>query len=174
MLRLIGCGGILVGALGLFWEWRGQEKREIAQLEELEFFLQKGAFSIEKELKQSRIFFREYMERDAKNPLFQEILHITIENLNSNTFPTGKEAWAKAWEAKKREWRASEDEWKVIMDMGEAFFGRNRIEMSRQMKAYEERIREFKSFRRKQMKEKGKIYMPLSISGGFLIILLLI
>lgn len=164
----------MAGALGLFWEWRGQERTRISQIEELERFLQKGVFSIEKELKQSQSFFQEYSQRDTKNPLFQEILHTVIENLDSNTFPTGKEAWTRAWETHKKEWRANEEEWKVIIDMGETFFGRDRREMTRQMKAYEQRLKELEKYHRKQMNEKGKIYMPLSISGGFLIILLLI
>ena len=174
MLKLIGCGGILAGAAGLFLEWKRQEKKQILQLEELEHFLRKGTFSIEKECKQSRIFFREYIEWDVRSPILQEVLQELERNLDTNTFSTGEKAWQAAWEKYKSQWKPREEEWQVILSVGEGFFGRDRREMASQMKVYEERIRQLKQEHKSQMMEKGKIYMPLSISGGFFIILLLI
>ena len=174
MLKLIGCCGIIVGAAGLFFEWKSREKKQIQQLQELEHFLQKGAFSIEKECKPSRVFFQEYIEWDGKDPVFVGILQELEENLKSNTFSTGEKAWQAAWETYKEKWRPGEEEWQVILSMGETFFGKDRKEMVFQMRAYEQRLLKLEQAKKDQMAEKGKIYMPLSISGGLMIILLLI
>lgn len=163
-----------MGVIGLFLEWKRLEKKQLFQLEELERLLQKGIFSMEKEWKPSRIFFQEYIEWESKNPLFLEILQELDKNLGSNTFSSGEKAWQAAWENYREEWKPGEEEWKVILSMGEVFFGRDRREMVWQMKLYEEKIQKLEQDRKKQMNEKGKIYMPLSISGGLMIILLLI
>lgn len=163
-----------MGAIGLFQEWKRQERKQLFQLEELERLLRKGAFAIEKECKQSRIFFREYIEWDGKSLLLKEILQELEKNLESNTFSNGEKAWQAAWEKYMGLWKPGEEEKKVILSMGEVFFGRDRKEMALQMKAYQEKIKELELNQKNQMTEKGKIYMPLSISGGLMIILLLI
>ena len=174
MLKLIGCFGILVGAEGLFLEWKRQEKKRVLQLQELEHFLQKGEFAIEKECKPSRIFFGEYIDWDVKSPVLKKVLQELEENLKSNTFSTGEKAWQATWENWKEQWNPGEEEWQVILSMGEAFFGKDRKEMAFQMRGYEKRLVLLEQEKKSQMTEKGKIYMPLSISGGLLISLLLI
>ena len=90
MLKLIGCFGILVGAEGLFLEWKRQEKKRVLQLQELEHFLQKGEFAIEKECKPSRIFFGEYIDWDVKSPVLKKVLQELEEKLERTVESRGR------------------------------------------------------------------------------------
>lgn len=164
LLILGGCAGMLVG-------WYETQKKKQALMRECIRLFSQWHYALEREHLRLYDFLEEY---DARQPEVKNLLIGLKALLEKNCYPSGILAWQKVLGEKRREFPWDDEAWNVLMDAGDAFFGANSQESLRCVDACRRRMEEMLALEYQNMKRKWKMYMPVGMLGGVILIILLV
>lgn len=163
-LILCGCGGILVN-----WYERQKQRQSTAAA-----FLQLLAsweYSLEREKMRLSDFLEQYTTGNERMDGFLETLNLTLKTCS---FPTGDALWRAVLEQYRETLDMSDAIWEFMCSASGAFFGSNRKESMQCSEATRRRIEEQFAEERREFVRRQKVYMPVGMLGGVLLVILLI
>lgn len=172
MLKLLGCGLILVGAFGgAFWV-----RAEVADHVRLLYGFQQLFFKLAEDIRYSRQPM-EYLLIQSGNSSDERISGICQEigeKLAKGNVVSAQEEWKKIFRKKRKELHLSENEVELLVEAGTAFFGKcmeeNEIYFTLIMDKLGFEIEE----QRREQREKQKVLQSVVLMGGAMLVLLLI
>lgn len=171
MWKIIGILFFGVGVMGEIYEWIARNKSRQKRLDEMLVFLKKAKYAMEEEKVRWIPFFSRY---ESEDEIVTETLHEIAIRLEEHRYPYGEEAWKAVFLEKKREWNCKEASFQVLMQMGGAFFGRSRQENEEFMDSYIRQLETCKCEEKKKFAEEKKIWIPVSVLGGVMLVIMLI
>lgn len=171
MEKIIGMFGILAGIAYLLYLWILEQKRKHRRMEELIVFLQKSIFAMEEERIYVIEYFKNYVSREK---ILEESLHEIAEDLEKKVYPDGRMVWENVFFRKKQEWGLDADTFEIVTGMGKGFFGRSRGEnvcfMQRDLLKLEEQLGK----RRETDAKERKVWIPVGMLGGIMLMIILV
>ena len=171
MWKIIGIILFGAGLMGEVYEWIAKNKSREKRLEEMSFFLKKARYAMEEEKVRWIPFFKNYKSKDT---VVTQTLHNIAQCLEEHRYPYGEDAWKAVFLEKKREWNCKEACFQMLMQMGNAFFGRSRQENADFMERYSNQLEEWIKKEKEQFTEERKVWIPVSLLGGVMIVIMLV
>lgn len=169
--KVIGILILGIGGVGEIYEWIARNKSRQKRLEELIIFLKKSRYAMEEEKVRWIPFFQTY---ESEDELVNETLRQVGDYLEQHRYPYGEEAWKSVFLERKNEWNCKESCFQVFMQMGGAFFGRSKQENGAFMERSIRQLEECKQKEIERFAEEKKVWIPVSMLGGVLLVILLL
>lgn len=163
-LILCGCGGILVN-------WYERQKRRQRTAAVFIQLLVSWEYSLEREKMRLSDFLEQYTTGNTRMDAFLETLNRTLKTCS---FPTGDVLWREVLEQYREDLDLSDTIWEFMCSASGAFFGSNRKESMQCAEATRRRIEEQLAEERREFVRRQKVYMPVGMLGGVLLVILLI
>ncbi len=171
MGRLLGTILILCGSAGCLYSWRENEKKKQAFMEECIRMFAQWNYALEKG--HMRLYdFLDYYETDWKE--MKVILSDLKDMLSGNCYASGKTAWQKDLLIHKKTLPIRGEAWQILLSASDSFFGNSSMESQRCIRICKERMEEELAGCRKEYAGKQKVYMPLGMLLGLMLIIFLI
>ena len=171
MWKIIGILFFGMGMIGELYEWIARNKNRQKRLEEMRIFLTKARYAMEEEKVRWIPFFFNYESQDE---IVMQTLQEIAKRLEEHRYRYGEEAWKSVFLEKKREWDCKEGSFQVLMKMGSAFFGRSRQENGEFMERYIRQLEECRKKEKETFAEERKVWIPVSVLGGVMLVIMLI
>lgn len=171
MGRLLGIGLILSGCAGTLMGWYEMQKKRQALMEECIRLFAHWHYALERENIRLYDFLEEYPAR------FVEVKKLLMELKNlleQNCYQSGRIAWKKLLEENDSAFPLTGEAWQILEDAGDAFFGNNSQESLRNIEICMRRMEEELKSARTELVKKWKVYMPVGMLGGVILIILLV
>lgn len=172
MWKIIGVFLVLTGIAGLLYSWVIQQKERQNRLEELIQFIHKTIFAMENEKLRVIEFFEKYHVEN--NTLLGNTLHEIAERLQLHIYPSGQDVWEEVFREKKQEWILEEEIFQSIMRAGNGFFGRSREENISVLQKWLKEIERLQKKEKEKEEQERKVWIPIGMLGGLMIIILFI
>ncbi len=171
MGKLIGTLFIIGGIAGCLHSWQSKQKERRERVKDVILFLQRAVFIMEAEnIKVGQLLCNYQSKVNVLNDTLSEI----ARRLELNIYPKGQFAWEEVFKEKEQNWDLDKETFGLIINAGNGFFGRNRAEnicfLQKSIKELE--LQEKKNWE-KDAKER-KVWMPVGMLGGIMIVILLI
>lgn len=171
MWKILGIFLFGMGTMGEIYEWIARTKSRQKRLDEMLLFLKKAKYAMEEEKVRWIPFFYQYESNDA---IVTETLHEIASRLEEHRYPYGEDAWKAIFLEKKKEWNCKEASFQVLIQVGRAFFGRSRQENGEFMDSYIKQLEICKGEEKQKFAEEKKVWIPVSVLGGVMLVILLI
>ena len=171
ILKLIGILLLGIGILGQVYEWITRQKTRQRKLREMEIFFQKAIYAMEEEKVRWIVFFENY---ESKEPLIMETLQEIALRLRENRYAKGEDAWEAVFIEKKKQWDCSEASFHLLIQAGHAFFGKSRKENSCFLQSYLKQLKESQIQEKQKFQEEKKVWIPVSMLGGCMVVIILL
>lgn len=171
MGKLIGILFIIGGIAGYLYSWQCKQKECRERVEDFILFLQKSVYIMESEnIKVGQLFYNYQGKVDILNETLSEI----TRRLELNIYPKGESVWEEVFKEKEQNWDVDQETFGLIINAGNGFFGKNRAEnicfLRKSIREIEEQE---KKNRQKDAKER-KLWIPVGMLGGIMLIILFI
>lgn len=171
MEKLVGMLCILVGCGGMMISWQEKKRRQQIFMRECIRLFARWKFALSKEHMRLYDFLEEY---DGRSPEMEQLLLQLKEQLKKNCYPSGNQVWQELLREKRALLPLGDEAYRILLDAGDAFFGSSSEDCLRCIKACGERMEEALAEEKKDMEQKWKVYMPVGMLGGMILIILLI
>lgn len=171
MGKLSGTALVLLGCAGLVASWAAAQKRRQAAAEELIRLLAAWAYSLERERVRLPEFLAGFVSRQEAVALF---LGDLAEALAVRRERSGALLWRRVLEENRPRLDLGAEMWELFLSADGAFFGTSSRESLRCAEVCRRRMEECLERERAEHARRRKLYTPLGMLGGVLIILLLI
>ena len=169
MGKLIGTALILTGCMGFLVSWYDRHRRRQRTLEAFLRLLVSWESCLEREKMRLSDFLEHYVSHE---PQMEEFLAQLGEAIAQRRCPTGEELWREALLCRRRVLELDEELLELLLPAGGAFFGRSRRESIQCAGAVRERIAARLSQERAEFAKKQKVYVPVGMLGGVLLVIL--
>lgn len=169
--KLMGIICILVGCAGVLLSWQERKRRQQAFMGECIRLFARWKYAISREHMRLYDFLEEY---ECRVPEMEEFLRLLKARLMTNTFPSGNQVWQNLLMEKREVLPLGEEAYRIFLDAGDAFFGDSSEECLRCVKVCEEQMEETMAEEKRDMERKWKVYMPVGMLGGTILIILFI
>ena len=171
MGKIVGIALIMSGVSGYLYQWQKEQKRRFEKIESVILFLQKSVFIMEAENIKIAQLLDSYQ---TKEMILKETLSEISRRLKLNVYPSGEAVWEAVFKEKEQNWNIDAETFGLILLAGNGFFGRNRGEnICFLQKSIKELELQKKKNREKDAKEK-KVWIPVGMLGGIMLVILLI
>lgn len=171
MGKLAGSICILAGCLVLLLHWTERVKKREEVMRECLRFLQSWEYTLKTKRMRVIDFFDTY-------PFTQScIKSITDEAkalLATHTDPMGQSAWRNALKKYEEQIDVSKEAYEILGHAGDSFFGTNRMEATQCVCTCIRQMQEVMEEERKSYREKRKVYMPVGMLTGVMLVILLL
>lgn len=171
MLRLAGIFGIMFGMYGILLCWNQQKQQKICTLEAVCFLLKRAKYALGVEQQRVIDFFSQVKTGDA---LLDEFCRNFSAALQEHTYKTGEQAWSALWRKNDKKAGLGKEELSFVQESGKVFFGKSRQEIIDFSENYEKRCEELIGSCRAEYKEQRKVYIPVSVLSGVMLIIILL
>lgn len=171
MGRIIGMMCILAGCAGYVLSWYEKKKRQQAFMGECIRLFARWQYAVLKEHMRLYDFIDGY---DKRSPEMEELLGQLKERLEQNCYPSGIRVWQELLREKCVILPSEGEAYHILSDAGDAFFGSSREEALRCIEACQNRMEEALAEEKRETQRKWKVYMPVGMLGGVILIILLI
>lgn len=172
MWKGIGAILILLGVAGCLHRWYLQQKEKQERLEELIQFVHKSIHVMETEKMKAIDWFLKY--KNKRDFLLNETLSEIAKRLQTNTYASGHAVWEDVFFEKWQKLGFEEDVLQCLIQLGSGFFGKSRVE---NIGILQRGLKELEALQKKN-KEKDaqerKVWVPVGMLGGVMIIILFI
>lgn len=162
---------ILLGAIGTIVSWQETRKVQMGRLKALCDFYHRAHYAFEAEKMHCIDFFETYQTEEK---VLKKTMEILVSMLRLHTYPTGETAWRAAFSSMQEEWGLKKEGWEIVIASGKSFFGKNLSENLEQMEVYQNRMQEQIALEEQDFREKRKVFMPVGLLGGIMLIIILI
>ena len=171
MGKLAGSICILAGCLVLLLRWTESVRQRERLMREIIRFLRSWEYALETRLMRVLDFFASYPYAEGK---LRTLTGTVREELLLHTYPAGQIVWQKALEESRAQMRLSEEAYRILLCAGDSFFGTNRMEAAQCVRACIRQMENTIEEERKSYREKRKVYMPVGMLTGVMIVILLL
>ena len=171
MGKMIGMFGLLGGIAYLLYIWVKEQNSQYRRIAELVVFLQKSIFAMEEEKLHIIDYLRNYSCREK---ILDETLQEIARRLEQKVYPSGEQVWEDVFLEKKHKWELDEETFEMVLGIGRGFFGKRRSEnlsfLQRGLRNLEQQQKKKKE---KDAKER-KVWIPVSMLGGVMLMIILV
>ena len=171
MEKLLGVVFLGIGIGGSIYEWLMRHLTRKRRMNMLLDFLRSVRFTME----ESNIFWisflEEYISEDA---LLQDTCREVAKRLKEHTYPKGELAWQTVVKEKEAQWDLSPAAMEILLDLGKGFFGKTRKENLDVIVMHIRLLQECKEKEHTEFGEKKKIWIPVGLLGGVMLVIVLI
>lgn len=171
MGRIIGMVCILMGCAGALLNWYERKKRQQAFMGECIRLFSRWQYALLKEHMRLYDFIESY---DGRWKEMDDLMQELERRLQQNCYPSGIVAWQQLLQEKRHILPLGEESFHIFSDAGDAFFGNSREEVLRCTEACRLRMEEALAAEKKETVRRWKVYMPVGMLGGVMLIILLI
>lgn len=171
METAIGIVFLFWGIIGGILEWLRRQRIRENRLEEIELFLKKTMFAMETEHIKIIPYFLQYQSRDKE---FKEILTDVAVRLQENRYPKGEMAWEEVFMEKRRTLDLEEETFRVILHAGNGLFGKYCTENLRFLQKSIADIENQKQKNKEKDAKERKVWIPVGMLSGVMIVILFI
>lgn len=171
MGKLVGALFIIGGIAGYLYSWQCKQKERQERLGAFIVFLQKSMFVIETEnMKIGHLFRSYYGNAEILNRTLSEI----ARRLELNIYPKGESVWEEVFKEEEQNWDLDRETFGLIIHAGNGFFGKNRAEniCFLQKSIHELEQQEWKN--KKKDESERKVWIPVGMLSGLMIVILFI
>ena len=171
MGKLVGGACVLIGFVILLACWMERMKRNIRNMLSIVRFLQSWAYVLE--VRQMRI--AEFLETYPYDvPELEHVADEVQHDLLLYIYPTGQEVWQKVLKRQKHTLGLPEDAFQVLLRAGEGFFGNNHRQTQQCITSCIRQMETVIGEEREHYLEKRKVYMPVGMLTGVMVVILLL
>lgn len=171
MWKLVGIVLFGIGVIGELHEWITRNKNRQKRLDEMIVFLTKARYAMEEEKVRWIPFFLNYKSQDE---IIMQTLCEIVKRLQEHRYPYGEDAWKAVFLEKKTSWDCKEESFQVLLQLGGAFFGRSKQENGEFMDSYIRQLKECKKREKEIFAEEKKVWIPVSVLGGVMLVIMLV
>ena len=172
MWKGLGVLFVLGGIAGILHSWVRLQKKRRKRLEEFIQFIHKSIYAMESEKVKIIDFFLQYQKKEDE--LLEYTLHEIANRLKENTYAVGQSAWEEVFREKKQEWMQQEEVFQGILQTGKGFFGRSVQENTSVLQKNLQELERLKLECKKKEIQERKVWIPVGMLGGMMIIILFI
>lgn len=171
MGKLIGSLCILTGCTVLVASWMEHMKRRGQCMLEIIRFLGDWEYCLQ--IKKMRVpaFLETY---PFAVPEFRLMMEDIRTGLLSHSYPTGQEVWRGALEKHKSALGLPEEACQILMRSADGFFGAGSRQAQQCIRTCIQMMESVSEQERKNYREKRKVYMPVGMLTGVMIVILLL
>lgn len=171
MGKLVGGACVLIGFVILLACWMERMKRNIRNMLAIVRFLQSWAYVLE--VRQMRV--AEFLEAYSYDvPELEHVADEVQHDLLLHLYPTGQEVWQKVLKRQKHTLGLPEDAFQVLLRAGEGFFGNNHRQTQQCITSCIRQMETVIGEEREHYLEKRKVYMPVGMLTGVMVVILLL
>lgn len=171
MGKLVGSVCILTGCLVLLICWMESTKQSQCVMQEMVRFFRSWEYVLQ--TKQTRVieFLEMYPFRQAE---LQSVADDVRKELCLHTYPTGQIVWQKILKKHTNAIRVPQEAYQILLRAGESLFGTNSTENLHCIQLCIQQMQQCIEEERKSFREKRKVYMPVGMLTGVMIVILLL
>lgn len=171
MGKFLGITFVLGGISGYLYHWQNDQKLRRNRIEEFILFLHKARFTMESENIKVTHLMRNF---PSKVEVLAETLSEIAQRLELNIYPQGQSVWEEVFREKEQNWDVDKETFEFMIHAGNGFFGKTRSEnICFLQKSIRELEEQEKKNREKDAKER-KVWVPVGMLSGLMIVILLI
>lgn len=171
MGRLLGTIFILCGSAGCLFSWWENERKKQKFMEECVRLFALWSYAVEKEHMRLYDFLENY---ETKWDEMKELLLDLKQMLSENRYASGNEAWQEVLFLHKKQLPLKGESYRILEMAADTFFGNSSMESLRCAGICRKRMEEELSAYRKEYVAKQKVYMPLGMMGGLVLVIFLL
>ena len=169
MGKVVGIALILGGIVGVLYDWIESQKMREKRVEEFAVFIHKFIFAMETEKVKVIDYFSTYSSKDE---VLQRTLQEVVIRLKENMYPTGQSVWDEVLREEGKSWGIDKDVLDVIIKCGIGFFGRCKEENITYLKKQLTEIENLQMRKRQKDTKERKVWIPVSLLGGMMVVIL--
>lgn len=175
MLKLTGAVVVLLACAGFLHSWQSSWKSRIWELEQLCRLYRSARHAMEEERIHIPDFVRRYRCQECpKESATNAMLEYLESFLKEHSYSTGEEAFRQACLQTREAWYLSGEEWEALLHSGGSFFGRNLAENAQGLLLCEEKMKAFCQRAGQEYREKNKVWTPVGMLLGVMIVVVLL
>jgi len=171
MGKLLGITLIIGGVSGGLIHWQNEQRERQKRIAAFVLFLHKARFIIEAE----NIKIAHLMKNYSSN---EEVLLQTLSEiarrLELNIYPQGQFIWEEVFREEEQNWKVDEETFELMIHAGNGFFGKNREENICFLQKSIREIEEQEKNNRERDAQERKVWIPVGMLSGVMLIILLI
>lgn len=171
MGKLTGMLCILLGCAGLLVSWYDRQRRRQRLQGAFVQLLTSWEYCLSRERLRLSDFLAQYA---AQEPQMEAFLSALSDAVAGRLCPTGQELWRQVLLGQQRSMELDGVMLELLIPAGGAFFGRNSRECIQCARACRSRLEEELSRERTEFARKQKVYLPVGMLGGVLLVLFLL
>lgn len=171
MDKLTGTVLILTGCAGLLGCWYDRQKKRQRTVMAFVHLLSGWEYSLSCEKLRLSDFFARYK---SPEPEVEKFLDSLLALVRARQCPTGGELWQMALSDARRSLDLDEALFEMLLAAGNAFFGADQRENIACARASAVRLKEWLLRERTQFAQKQKVYLPVGMLGGVLLVIFLL
>lgn len=171
MLKLFGICVIFGGILGGIASWNEDRRRKICDMVLVEQFVSHAVYRLETE----KVYVAELLEvTGAKSDRLRGTFLDIVAKMQKNDCPYGEQIWTEGWRKHRMEWNFSEQFLFLVIECQKGLFGDNLKENIDILKHIREQMQIQIQEEKAQWREKQKVFTPVGILGGIMIVIILL
>lgn len=171
MGKLLGTILILCGSAGCLYSWRENEKKKQAFMEECIRLFSFWNYV----LKQEHMRLYDFLESYETEWKEMQTLLLNLKGiLEKNSYASGRAAWQEVLLLNKKKLPLRGEAYSILEKAADSFFGNSSMESLRCIGVCRERMEEELIRHRREYAAKQKVYMPLGMLGGLMLVIFLI
>lgn len=171
MDKLIGIVFILGGCAGMLMSWYERQRRRQRTRTAFAHLFSSWEYSLEREKMRLLEFLDQYA---GQEPQVEEFLKALRDALKERRHPTGAALWREVLRANRQRLDLDDELWEILLPASNAFFGSSRRESIQCACACRVRIEERIEKERAELARKQRVYLPVGMLGGVMLIILLL
>jgi len=169
--KLLGIICIMGGIAGYLYQWQCEQKKQRERVEAFLLFLRKSVFVMESENIKVVKLLEDYPEREM---VLKDTLSEIARRLSLNIYPKEEVAWEEVLREEEQNWGLDKETFGLIINAGSGFFGRNRSENICFLQKSIRELEEKEKKNREQDAKKRKVWVPVGMLGGLMLVILFI
>jgi hypothetical protein len=126
-------------------------------------------------LRSGHIRLYQFLEQyEPLQPEFEKALEEVSRLLRQNLYPSGREVWRHVMGERRKKLSLSGEAHEILLKAGDAFFCGSSGESLHTMEICRERMEECLARERGELAGKRRVYIPMGMLGGVVLIILLV
>lgn len=171
MGRLMGMALIMIGCAGVLGCWNRRERLRQALQEEWIRLFAGFEYAVLQEHVRLYEFFSCY---ETKFPQMKKFLMDVCDAMQTFQEPSGISIWMTQLQKHKNALLADAKTWEILTAAAEAFYADTGAENIRSMQVCRKRMEQCLATQRKEYAKKQRVYAPVGMMAGIIVIILLV
>lgn len=176
-MKLLGGFLVLISSFMTIKSYFRNKKQGYLELIYFAEIMEKSLIYLEgNRLRSTELFYElvRWSKDNAKLQNGQIFIEEIYEGLLKHLEPSGQLIWQRTLEQNREFFHLTREEMEWIAQSKDAFFGDSLEENMRQLHYYSQELRRLAQIRKQEQKEQEKLYYPVGMLGGLMIVILCI
>lgn len=171
MLKVIGIILVVAGVIGILFCWYKNTSQSLINLKAIIEMLYSAEYvCVDENVKNSDFF----IGIKCTSPVIEKMCNDVGQNMLSHAWPTGMEIWRNTVISFSGGLFLGKEEMSILLETGTSFFSKSQKEKKERIRMYRGQFERAYDKQIDNFKEKKKIYIPLGLMGGILVIIILL